>query len=196
MGHPARHEEPGRAYHVTARGNGGQVIYANDADRFDFLRLLERTSEHYDWRCLAFCLMTNHYHLAIEIPRGGLSRGIQVLNGGYARLANRRHGRKDHLFKNRFLSVPVVSEEHLLEALRYIVLNPVRAGLCRRPEEWRWSSYRPCAGLDFCPRFVCADDVLRLFGGSPQEARARYRAFVDSAVVDSAATVSDTVTDV
>jgi REP element-mobilizing transposase RayT len=88
MGHPVRIEEPGRTYHVTARGNGGQVVYVHDADRVDFLRLLERTSERYAWRCLAYCLMTNHYHLAVEIPRGGLSRGMQALNGGYSRLAN------------------------------------------------------------------------------------------------------------
>ena len=191
MGHPVRIEEPGRTYHVTARGNGGQVVYVHDADRVDFLRLLERTSERYAWRCLAYCLMTNHYHLAVEIPRGGLSRGMQALNGGYARLANRRHGRRDHLFKNRFFAAPVVSEGHLLDVLRYIVLNPVRAGLCRLPEEWPWSSYRACAGIELSARVLSADDVLRLFGGSPQEARARYRAFVDAAQP-----VSDTVTDV
>jgi REP element-mobilizing transposase RayT len=189
VGHPPRHEEVGGIYHLTARGNGGQVIYSSDTDRFDFLSLLERTSERYSWRCLAYCLMTNHYHLAIEIPRGGLSRGMQVLNGGYARLANRRHGRKDHLFKNRFFALHVDSEEHLLEVLRYIVMNPVRASLCRRPADWRWSSYRACAGIDFSPRFLVVDEVMRLFGGSPNEARTRYCAFVDSVP-----TVSDTVT--
>jgi len=126
--------------------------------------------------------MSNHYHLVIQIEESGLSDGMQVLNGDFARFVNARHGHEGHLFRNRFWSDLIEEESHLLEACRYIVLNPVRAALCSRPGGWRWSSYRACAGLDFAPSFLAAADLLRLFGRSPAAARRAYRAFVHDGV--------------
>ena len=178
MGTPLRDEVPGGIYHVTSRGNNHQPIYRDAADRRAFLLILARVARKHRWVGWAYCLMGNHYHLLIQVPFGGLSRGMDVLNGGYARQLNDRYGRSGHVFGRRFHASLVETERHLLTASRYVVLNPIRASLCARPEEWLWSSYRACAGLDLAPPFLAADELLRLFGTNPHGARASYRTFV------------------
>jgi REP element-mobilizing transposase RayT len=187
---PLRDEVPGGVYHVTARGNNQGPIYRDHADRTAFLRLLGRVANKYRWTGLGYCLMGNHYHLLVRIPFGGLSRGMDVLNGGYARRTNVRYGRSGHVFGRRFQSTFVESEEQLLEASRYIVLNPVRASLCSRPEDWLWSSYRACAGLEHAPSFLVPEDLLCLFARKPEAARASYRRFVREGRLPVAATVT------
>jgi putative transposase len=193
MGRAPRIEVPGGTYHVASRGNRGCRIYHDDADRIVFLKLLRRVAERYGWTCQAYCLMANHYHLLIQIGDGGLSSGMQALNGHFSCFTNARHGYEGHLFRNRFWSELIGEETHLLEACRYIVLNPIRARLCDKPEAWRWSSYRACAGLVFAPRFLATADLLALFGQTPAAARRAYRRFVCDGLV--AHPVSDTVTD-
>jgi putative transposase len=190
MARTPREEEVGGFYHVAARGCDGQDIFRDDVDRRELLMRLGRTSRRYNWICLGYCLMTNHFHLVVTIPDGGLSSGMQELVSGYARQTNRRYGRRDHLFKQHFFSARLKRHEHLLEASRYVVLNPVRAGLCRMPDEWRWSSYRACAGLAFAPPYLARDRLLALFGRSPKVAEARYCEFVAAGRV----LVSDTGT--
>jgi putative transposase len=165
-------------YHVGSRGNRGCRIYADDYERRVFLKLLERVANRYRWTCLAYCLMSNHYHLVISIEESGLSEGMRELNGEFACFTNVRHDIPGHLFRNRFWSDLIESEAHMLETSRYVVLNPIRAKLCEAPARWRWSSYRACVGLDFPPPFLAADELLRLFGPSPRRARRAYAAFV------------------
>jgi hypothetical protein len=117
---------------------------------------------------------------------------MQLLNCGFARRMNRRYGRTGHLFRQRFYGGPIKDDAHLLEACRYIVLNPVRAGICKEPEEWLWSSYRATAGLDFAPEFLAVPGLLGLFHLRPEEARKAYVRFVAAARRQ----VSDTVTEV
>jgi REP element-mobilizing transposase RayT len=191
MARQPRREEPGATYHVAARGSSGRAIFGDVRDRLRFLDLLGRVTEDHRWIVLAHCLMTNHVHLLVTIPDGGLSAGMQRLLTAYSRTTNRRYGQRDHLFRQHFFSVKLERQEHLLESARYIVLNPVRAGLCSRPDDWAWSSYCACAGLGFAPRFLAVDELLRLFGPRPLGARRRYREFVASAH-DA---VSDTVTE-
>lgn len=121
--------------------------------------------------------MTNHYHLLLETPEPDISLGMQRLNGAYAQRFNWRHDVVGHVFERRFHSVPVESNWHLLELARYIVLNPVRAGICRRPGDWPWSSYRAATGTAARPPLVTLDWLLAQFG---QGARAheRFAAFV------------------
>lgn len=186
MAREPRIEVPGGFYHLGAKGNRGCVIYEDDFERRMFLTLLRTVIRRFEWTCHAFVLMSNHFHLLIKLQLGGLSDGMQLLNGGHAKFSNRRHGYVgQHLFRNRFWSDHVTSDLHLLETARYIVLNPVRAGICASPADWRWSSYRACAGFEFAPRFLAAADHLRLFNEKPVVARRAYRQFVADGIVAS-----------
>jgi putative transposase len=140
MPRPLRVQIPG-TYHVTARGNRRQAIYHDDEDRAFFLALRHRVVERFGWQPREHCLLTNHFHLLFDTPEPNLSVGMHALNSGYARYFNERHGYDGHLFDRRFGSRLVETEEHLLEAMRYIAFNPVKAGLCLHPGEWPWSSF-------------------------------------------------------
>ncbi len=129
--------------------------------------------------------MGTHYHLVIETPQANVVRGMRQLNGVYAQGFNRRHARHGHLLGGRYGTVLVARDEHLLEVLRYVVLNPVRARLCKHPAEWPWSSYRATAGLDESPAFLALDWVLRQFAPERASAQARYEAFVAEPLVES-----------
>jgi REP element-mobilizing transposase RayT len=178
MPRPPRAHEPGGIYHVSTRGNNREDIYFDDGDRLAFRYLLGQTVRRYGWRIFAECLMTNHYHLVVQIDERGLSDGMCELNGGFARSVNYAHGRQNHLFGKRYDDTPVESDTHLLEVCRYVVLNPVRAGICVDPSEWPWSSFRATAGLELSPSWLAAGDVLRLFAAEPEAARRAYAAFV------------------
>jgi putative transposase len=126
--------------------------------------------------------MGNHYHLLVETPRANLSVGMRQLNGLYARRFNARHGRCGHVFQARYRSILIQKETHLLAVVRYIALNPVRAGLCAHPSAHRWSSYAATVGLVSRPSFLADDWILSQFGNVRGLAQARYRAYVESAV--------------
>jgi REP element-mobilizing transposase RayT len=178
MARAIRFEEPDGLYHVTTRGNNGDIVFRDEGDHLLFIDLLGRTVQRHAWLVLAHCLMTTHYHLVVQIPAGGLSAGMCLLNGDFARKANKRHGRRGHVFNERFASEQIEEDSHLLEACRYVVLNPVRAGICDGPEFWRWSSYRACAGLEVAPKFLAERELLGLFDRQADHARRAYRAFV------------------
>ena len=144
----------------------------------DFLNCLDRVVARAELRCLAYCLMTNHYHLVLETDDGELSRAVKALNGRYALRFNRRYDRDAHLFRNRFGAVHQETESQLIWTLRYAVINPVEQGLCGRPEEWHWSSYRASVGLDRAPRFLDVRRLLSFFGDASERSVAQYRACV------------------
>jgi putative transposase len=132
-------------FHVTARGTGREPIFVVDLDRLEFSELLRSTSERFLWLCDTHCLMGAHYHLILNASREALSAGMQRLNGVYAQRFNRRHGRRGHLFATRFSAWVVRDEHHLEAARRYVLDNPVRAGLCQQAEDWPWSASAPVA---------------------------------------------------
>src|SRR5207244_3446281 len=142
MPRPTRIQLPGGTYHVTARGNRRQALFFDDADRDRFLGIFHRAACRSAWRTLAYCLMTNHFHLVVETPDPTLSSGMHYLNGLYARRFNERHGFEGHLFERRFAAAVIGDDAHLAEVLRYVAFNPVRAGLCDHPADWPWSSFR------------------------------------------------------
>lgn len=123
--------------------------------------------------------MPNHYHVLVTIPALNLSAGIQWLNGVFAQSFNERHEITGHLFQGRFHAVHIESDGHLLELSRYLVLNPVRGGLCRTPGEWPWSSYRATVGVIAPPPFLDVEWVLSQFGADRQRALRAFRRFVD-----------------
>jgi putative transposase len=177
-----RSAPPGGFFHLTARGNRREPIFFDATDRFVFLSMLDRSERKYNWHVYSWCLMTNHFHLVVATPDGGLSPGMCELNGSFARWSNLRHDREDHLFGKRFWSTEIDKDGQLLEACRYVVLNPVRAGLRRDPAEWRWSSYRASAGLEEAPPYLALSRLLAMFDRKPRRAIALYRDFVDRAM--------------
>ncbi|MEA3276098.1 MAG: transposase [Pseudomonadota bacterium] len=178
MARPLRIEFSGAYYHVTARGSRREAIYEDDEDREEFLRLLGEIIKELEWRCHAFCLMNNHYHLFIETAHPNLAKGMRQINGVYTQCSNGRHQRSGHLFQGRYKAILVDSDAYLQELSRYIVLNPVRAGVLGDPAEWPWSSYRATAGLERRPAWLTTDAVLATFGRKKGEARQAYQRFV------------------
>ena len=178
MARPLRLEFPGALYHLTARGNGRAAIFLDDFDRRAFLSILGDVVERYNWICHAYCLMNNHYHLLIETPDANLSEGMRQLNGVYTQTFNRRRGSVGHVFQGRFKSIVVDKNSYLLELCRYIVLNPVRAGMVGHPKEYPWSSFKSTAGFGRKPEFLFTDWVLAQFGRSRTAARKSYQRFI------------------
>lgn len=178
MARQLRLEYPGALYHLTARGNEQQPVFHDDTDRQHFLKLFGREILQQHWRCYAYCLMGNHYHLLLDTPEPNLSRGMRRLNGSYTQRFNWRHHRVGHLLQGRFKSIVVERETYLLELCRYLVLNPVRAGLVSTPQEWAWSSYRATAGLSAAPPWLNVASVHALFDMNPERAQLSYQQFV------------------
>ena len=141
MPRPPRIQLAGGIYHITSRGNRRQPIYVDDDDRRWFSMLRHQVIQRCGWRLHGYCLMTNHFHLLVETPEPNLSSGMQRLKSGYAAYFNERYSLVGHLFEQRFGSRLIETEEHHQDALRYIALNPVKAGLCAHPAEWPWSSF-------------------------------------------------------
>jgi putative transposase len=154
MPQPLRIEFPGAWFHVCARSAWGRELFVDDGDRRFFLRRLALTVERYGWVCTGYCLMDTHHHLTIRLTRPNLALGMQDLHSVYARCFNERHGRRGHVLSERYEPVLLETEAHLLWAHRYVVRNPVEAGICPTPADWRWSSYRATARLAPCPRWL------------------------------------------
>jgi putative transposase len=160
-------------------------MFRDDEDRSDFCNRLAQTIKRQGWICLAFCLMTTHYHLLLEVDEDTLQPGMHWLNGTYAQRFNRRAGRWGHLHGARYFCGTIEDEHHLLRAFRYIVLNPVSAGMCERPEDWLWSSYRGTAGFDDGFPFVDDGPLRDYFGSNHGAATLFLRTFVEEAVTVS-----------
>jgi len=178
MARPLRIEFEGAHYHITSRGNARQDIFLNKVDRQHFLEYLVRCLDRYQWRCHAYCLMDNHYHLLIETLLPNLSKGVRYLNGSYTQSHNRRHKRVGHLFQGRYKAILVQKEGYLLELARYIVLNPVRAGMVRSAREWLWSSYRAMSDEITTPHWLTDDTILGYFSLPRDKAIKGYKLFV------------------
>jgi putative transposase len=178
MARPLRIEYPGAVYHVTSRGNEKKPVFRGDQDRENFLSTLQHVNKRYNWICHAYCLMTNHYHLLIETPDGNLSLGMRQLNGVYTQHFNKWHGRIGHLFQGRYKAILIQKDSHLLEVCRYVVLNPVRAKMVEKPEEWKWSSYLATAGKVKPYPCLTTDWVLGQFSKKRGKAEQEYRKFV------------------
>ena len=173
MGYPLRDEIAGAIYHVGTRGNNRRPTYTDDITRTVFLEMLRRLARRHDWRVVTYCLMGNHYHLVLELGDGGMSRGMQQLNGGYARWFNEYARRRDHLFGRRFWSREIVGDEDLITTCSYIDANPTRAfGI--PPASWPWSSYRATSGLEQPAKFHDTATLWRVLSTEPRRAMDEY----------------------
>ncbi len=180
MARPPRIEYPGAFYHVIVRGNQGQNIFSDRQDRIEYLNRVM----HYKHKCgfvlYAYVLMSNHVHLLVETTTTPLSKIMQFLNFTYTRRFNRKYGKTGHLFQGRYKAFLCDRDTYLLALVRYIHLNPVRAGIVRWPHEYEWSSHGDYLGRS--GRMVDPDRVLRLFSENPSEARKLYGEFVVEAI--------------
>ena len=173
MARRPRNEIAGGIYHVYARGVDRQAIFRDDVDRFTYLKILGRVVKKRGWRCLAYCLMDNHIHLLIETRDANLSRGMQELHGSFGSAHNARHGRVGHVFQGRFGTTLVTADSQLWAVVAYLIRNPVEAGLCDRPENWRWSSHRAALNGN-SPAWLDVPRLLSYFDSSDGDARTRY----------------------
>ena len=170
---------PGLIRHITARGNGRMKIFEDSRSCGLFLALLGDVVQDFEIRCWNYCVMPNHYHLTLEPTLPNLSAAMQRLDGDYARWWNRRHARVGHVFQGRFDDQIVQREGYLLNVCRYVALNPVRAGLVKRPEDWRWSSYAATIGLKPAPPFLDVTATLGQFApGDAPMMQTRFRSYV------------------
>ncbi len=164
------------------RGRRQEPIYEHDDDRERSLGILGEAMERWRWLCHAYCLMENHYHLVVETPEGNLSKGMRQLNGVYTQTYNRRHRQVGHLFQGRYKAILVDAEAYLLELARYVVLNPVRAGVVSEPGEWTWSSFNATVGRAGAPDWLTVGGLLEHFAEQRSLARRRYRRFVSEGI--------------
>lgn len=182
MARPLRIEYAGALYHVTSRGDRREDIYHNSEDREIWLGIFAQACSRFNWRCHAWCLMDNHYHILIETIEGNLSQGMRQLNGVYTQKSNRQHHRIGHVFQGRYKAILIQKDDYLLEVARYIVLNPVRAKMVNGLNDWSWSSYFSMIGKSESPEWLETDWVLSAFSDNREVAIAKYIDFVRAGV--------------
>ena len=182
MARPLRIEYAGALSHVTSRGDRREDIYYDDEDRLVWLEVFAQVCSRFNWRCHAWCLMDNYYHVLIETAEGNLSKGMRQLNGVYTQKYNRRHALYGHVFQGRYKAILVQKDTHLLELSRYVVLNPVRAKKVNDAHEWPWSSYGAMIGKQAAPEWLETDWLLACFGKRRSSCIAKYRDFVRAGV--------------
>lgn len=168
----------GSIYHVFARGSNRQAIFLNDGDYVEFDMLLADAIRTHRLESFGWSLMPNHWHGLFRCPPGGLSRFMQRLNHRYALRFDRRWSRTAHVFDNRFGAVVQKTEEQFLWTLRYVVRNPVEAGLCASPFDARWTSFRATVGLVRAPEFLRVGEILEHFGHDPVRAQKLFIDFI------------------
>jgi REP element-mobilizing transposase RayT len=182
MVRPLRIELAGGLYHVTSRGDCREHIFLNDADRRAWLDVFGQVCKRFNWVCHAWCQMTNHYHIVVETVEGNLSQGMRQLNGVYTQHVNRTHGRVGHVFQGRYKAILVERDSYLLELARYVVLNPVRAGLVNDVGLWPWGSYAATVGEAVPPPWLQTDWILGQLALSRSNAVRQYIHFVRAGV--------------
>ena len=181
MARPLRIQYEGAFYHVTSRGDRRGKIFLSDTDRRRFLDTIHSSKKRYGFIVHAFVLMDNHYHLLIETPQPNLSAALRHINGSYTLYFNRKHGRVGHVLQGRYKAIVVEKDEYYLELIRYIHLNPVRAGMVNDPDKYHWSSHAAIIDKRAAKEwsgFFDRNELLRHFGKREREAIKAYRSFV------------------
>ena len=171
----------GALYHITSRGNLREAVFFEDSDKERFLDIIARTKERYGYLLYAYALMDNHYHLFIETPKANISQIMQNINTSYTVYINKKYRRSGHLFQGRFKGIIVDKDEYLVVLSRYIHLNPIRAGIVRKPEDYEWTSYRVYIGkASQGTALVDTADTLSCFSKDRGKAAQAYREFVEA----------------
>jgi putative transposase len=173
----------GATYHVTIQANGDEALYLDADDRRTYLAFLARAAERHELEVHSWCLMTNHNHLLFTTPNADLDRAMHRLNSRYAHWFNDVHGCVGHVFRRRYTSVPVETDAHLHWCYRYIAMNPVKAEIFAKPEQWRWSSFGWLFGGHTWRYDLPSDErhLLRHWGVG-DTARDRLRRYVETGI--------------
>jgi putative transposase len=178
MARPLRIELAGGLYHVTSRGDQCEAIYLSELDRLTWIAIFSQVCQRFKWRCHAWCQMTNHYHIVIETLEPTLAKGMRHLNGVFTQYINRTHQRVGHVFQGRYKAILVEQDSYLLQLARYVVLNPVRAGIASKVDDWKWSSYQAMLEPELAPEWLATEWLLSQFSNSQKNSTAAYRDFV------------------
>ena len=182
MGRPFRIEFKNAVYHITSRGNERKKIYRDDGDKEKFLGLLEDYKNRYNFLIHCFVLMDNHYHLVIETLRPNLIKIMHGLNSGYTGYFNKKYKRSGHLFQGRYKAIIVDKENYLLELSRYVHLNPLRAKIINKPQDYKWSSYGGYIRKKEVNNLNNYNWLLSIFGNEEKKSRRQYKEFVEEGI--------------
>ena len=182
MGRPLRIEFKNAVYHITSRGNERKKIYRDDCDKEKFLGLLEDYKNRYNFLIHCFVLMDNHYHLVIETLRPNLIKIMHGLNSGYTGYFNKKYKRSGHLFQGRYKAIIVDKENYLLELSRYVHLNPLRAKIINKPQDYKWSSYGGYIRKKEVNNLNNYNWILSIFGNEEKKSRRHYKEFIEEGI--------------
>ena len=178
MSRPLRIQYPDAWYHVMNRGRRGELIFTTDKDHETFIDILKELVDVYTVNVAAYCLMSNHYHLLIQTPNANLSRAMRHLNGVYTQRFNRSHSCDGQLFRGRYKSIVVDADSYLLELVRYIHRNPLKAGLVETLNKYKWSSHKGYLSNAKKWDWLHKDFILSLFSENKSESIRIYKQFV------------------
>ncbi len=160
------------------RGRRGETVFSDQADYETFLAVVREAAELFGARVAAYCLMSNHYHLLLQTPRGNIARVMRQINGLYTQHYNRRHGADGQLFRGRYKGILVEEDSYLLELLRYIHRNPVRAGMVKDIADYPWSSHHGYVSRAKKWEWLTKRNLLGMFSSAPARAKKAYLNFV------------------
>ena len=178
MSRPLRIEFPDAWYHVMNRGRRAEKIFIDSIDYQVFVELLKETAETWNVKVAAYCLISNHYHILLKTPEANISRSMRHLNGVYTQRFNRRHRVDGPLFRGRYKSIVVGADPYLLQLVRYIHKNPVKAGLVEKPGQYAWSSHKGYLSVAGKWDWLYKDFILSLLSPKKQDWLKRYKAFM------------------
>jgi putative transposase len=173
MARQIRIEYPGAVYHITSRGNARKKIFLSNKDYLLFLGILKDTIDRYNWISYSYCLMPNHYHLFIETVDPNLSQGMRQLNGVFTQKYNYYNKKTGHIFQGRYKAALVEKESYFGQVMRYIAMNPVKAKLVSRPEQWKWSGHNEIVSLK--NKIIDHEKALRHFDDNKKKAVLVYK---------------------
>ena len=178
MSRPLRIQYPNAWYHVMNRGRCGQAIFESKEDFEQFIDIIKESIELFSLRISAFCLMTNHYHLLVQTPDGNLSRCMRHINGIYTQRFNIKNGLDGPLFRGRYKAILVGEDSYLLQLIRYIHKNPVRAGMAKSCALYKWSSHNGYLSKAKKWDWLHKQIILSMLSKSPEQQRRAYRSFM------------------
>lgn len=178
MARPLRIEYENAFYHIIKRGLEKREIYKTDKDKEWFLKYLEKSHNKYKSICHAYCLMDNHYHMIIQTPRANLTKVMHYVNASYAMYYNKKNNRAGPLYQGRYKSILIEADEYLYHLSRYIHLNPIRAKVINKLEEYKWSSYQKYIKNKTTGKGIETNFILSNFGRRANESKSEYKKFV------------------